>query len=294
VARILGIALLAGAMLLGTGPANRTGHAAPPLAQASVPETSASSNASRRVVRKLVSSAAITSARRFARSRQGVVAFAVLEKRGRPRGLLRTARFPSASVSKAMLLVAFLRRFGKRGLSEAERQVLQPMIVMSDNDAASAIYAQVGGNGLRAVARAAGMRKFVDVGHWANAQITAADQARLFLRIDRLVPGLHRRYARTLLSSIVGWQRWGIPAAASRLHLKTFFKGGWRAGIVHQVALLQQKRGGRRLALAVLTSGAPSIAYGEETIERVATRILRSAGRSIERRRYSISPRRMP
>jgi hypothetical protein len=32
--------------------------------------------------------------------------------------------------------------------------------------------------------------------------------------------------------------------------------------------------GGRRLGLAVLTSGSPSVAYGEETIERIAARLL--------------------
>ena len=146
------------------------------------------------------------------------------------------------------------------------------MITVSDNDAASDVYAQVGADGLLRVARAAGMRKFVDVGHWAGAQITAADQARFFLRIDKLVPRRHRRYERKLLSSIVHDQRWGIAPVAPRERMKIFFKGGWRTGITHQVALLERRDG--RVALAVLTSGSPSIAYGEETIERIARRVL--------------------
>ena len=218
----------------------------------------------------------LEAARRYARSRQGVVAFAVLENGGRPRGLLRTTRFPSASVSKAMLLVAYLRKAGSRRLSETERAILRPMIVVSDNIAADTVYRQVGGSGLHAVARAAIMRKFADAGYWANAQITAADQARFFLRIDRLVPAAHRPYARKLLSSVTGPQRWGIPVAARRHRLKSFFKGGWRAGITHQVALLERRRGRARLSLAVLTSGAPSGAYGEQTIEHLAARVLRS------------------
>jgi hypothetical protein len=201
-----------------------------------------------------------------------VVAFAVLDSAHRPRGLRRTARFPSASISKAMLLVAVLRRAHGRRLSGSERRFLWPMITMSDNDAASDVYARVGGEGLRRVARAAGMRKFVDVGHWAGAQITAADQARFFLRIDKIVPRRHRPYARKLLSSIMHDQRWGIAPVARRERMKIFFKGGWRTGITHQVALLERRD--RRLALAVLTSGSPSIAYGEETIERIARRVL--------------------
>jgi hypothetical protein len=175
-------------------------------------------------------------------------------------------------VVKAMLMVAVLRRADGGHLSAGERDLLRRMITVSDNEAASAIYAQVGGAGLRAVAHAAGAKRFADVGNWADAQLTAADQARFFLRFDALVPAAHRRYARKLLSSIVGWQRWGIPPAASAHGMKVFFKGGWRTGIVHQVALLE--RGGRRIALAVLTSGDPSMAYGEQTIEGIARRVL--------------------
>jgi beta-lactamase family protein len=223
--------------------------------------------------RALTTSTGVRRAQRFARRREGVVAFAVLGEQGRPRGLPRTVSFPSASVAKAMLLVAVLRRADGRRLSDTERLLLPPMITVSDNDAASAMYASVGGRGLNEVARVAGMRKFADVGHWAGSRITAADQARFFLRIDRLVPATHRRYARRLLSSIVSSQRWGIARIARRRHMKIFFKGGWRSGITHQVALLE--RGGRRFALAVLTSGGPSQAYGEETIERIALRVLR-------------------
>jgi hypothetical protein len=221
----------------------------------------------------LATCAGIAAAVRYARGRAGTVAFAVLDERGRLRGLRRTLRFPSASVVKAMLMVAELRRVGAGHLGEGERDRLRRMITVSDNDAASAIYARVGGAGLRSVARAAGAKRFVDVGNWADAQLTAADQARFFLRVDRLVPPAHRRYARKLLSSIVAWQRWGIAPVARAHRMKIFFKGGWRTDIVHQVALLEH--GGRRIALAVLTGGEPSIAYGEQTVEGIARRVLR-------------------
>ena len=100
-----------------------------------------------------------------------MVAFSVLNSRHRPRGLRRTTPFPSASVSKAMLLVAALRRAGGRRLSYTTRRLLRSMITVSDNDAASALYAQVGGEGLNRVAGAAEMRKFTDVGHWAGARV---------------------------------------------------------------------------------------------------------------------------
>ena len=121
-------------------------------------------------------------------------------------------RFNSASVVKAMMMVAILRRAEGRRLTDRERGLLHPMITRSDNDTASAIYVQIGDRGLNAVARVAGMRKFTPSSVWGNSQITAADQVRFFIQIDELVPPAHRRYARKLLSSIIGPQRWGIPA----------------------------------------------------------------------------------
>ena len=105
--------------------------------------------------------------------------------------------------------------------------------------------------------------------------MTAADQVRLFIAVDRLVPRRHRGYARMLLSRVVPEQRWGIPRAA-RPDWRVLFKGGWRpeAGghLVHQAARLE--RGRRRLAIAVLTRGNPSHRYGTETVRGVTARLI--------------------
>jgi beta-lactamase family protein len=232
---------------------------------------------SQAALRELTSTAGIRAAQDFARSRRGLVAFAVLDQRNRLRGLGRTQRFPSASVVKAMMMVSILRRAEGRRLTDIERSLLVPMVTRSDNDTASAIYGRIGDRGLNAVARAAGMRKFKPSSVWGNSQITAADQVRFFIQIDELVPPAHRRYARKLLSSIVKPQRWGVPPIARSKGLKTFFKGGWRTCCVHQVALLE--RGRSRVALAVLTKGAPSKEYSHETIARIAKRVLRREAR---------------
>ena len=63
------------------------------------------------------------------------------------------------------------------------------MVTLSDNDAAWWVYRRVGGQpAMLEVARAARMRQFVEVGWWSDEEVTAADQARFFARIDRLVP----------------------------------------------------------------------------------------------------------
>jgi Beta-lactamase enzyme family len=220
----------------------------------------------------LIRPGGIVRAERYAAHRRGTVAFAVVGPGGAVHGLRVSERFPSASVVKAMLLVARLRELGPRPLTAHDRARLRPMIERSDNDAAEAMHDVVGNRRLYLLAHAVGMRHFAMTGHLFDTQITAADQARFFERIDRLVPPRHRSYARRLLSGIIAPQRWGIAPVARARHLKIFFKGGWRTGIVHQIALLV--RGDHRVALAVLTSGE-SMAYGEATLSGVARRLLR-------------------
>jgi D-alanyl-D-alanine carboxypeptidase len=219
----------------------------------------------------LVAPGGIEDAQRWARRRAGTVAFAVAREGRSIRGIAIHRRYYSASVVKAMLALAVLRAAGDRGLTAGERALLRPMIVASDNDAATAVYASVGASALYAIARAARMKNF-DVGfNWADAQLTARDQARLFMHIDRLTPRRHRAYFRGLLGSIVSYQRWGIAPIAAARGFHVMFKGGWRIGIFHQVALLE--RDGKRVALAILTRSADH-GYGRETQAGIAARVL--------------------
>jgi hypothetical protein len=219
-------------------------------------------------------------ARTYADGRRGMVTWAVVDTRGRLSGQRSGTDFPSASLVKAMLLVAFLDRPDRRErpLERWERGVLGPMVRWSDNDAAARAFAEVGDAGLARLARRARMRRFGSWGYWSSAHTNAADQARFFRRLPQLVPERHRPYARRLLAGIVPGQRWGVPPAARGW--RVYFKGGWRPSasgrLVHQAALLE--RGPRRLSLVVLTDGSPSHHYGAETIRGVAARVLDEAG----------------
>ena len=217
---------------------------------------------------------------RFARRRGGDVSLAVVDTRGRLRARWGGKRYWSASVVKAMLLVAETRRLEEAGLEidAATRSALEAMITYSDNDAADAIYARVGDPGLLEVGRLAGMRRLEVGGYWGNTQIAAADMARLFSRLPRLLGGPHRGEAMGMLSGVIEEQRWGVPRAAGK-RWSVFFKGGWRATdsghLVHQAALL--RRGRRRLAIAVLTDAQPSQLYAIHTVRGIANRLLHPA-----------------
>ena len=219
----------------------------------------------------------VREARQFAAQRRGIVAFAVRTP-SRAWGWRRQRTFPSASLLKPMLLVAYLNRrdVRRRPLRESERALLAPMIRRSDNAAAGEVLARVGARRLRRLAGRAGMRNFSPVLHpWGASRTSAGDQARFFLRVDRLMPRRHRRYGMHLLRSIIAPQRWGIARVRPdgwRLH----FKGGWGSGtgwVDHQAALLV--RGRARVSVAILTYAQGSHAYGKDTLRRLARRLLR-------------------
>lgn len=220
----------------------------------------------------------VSAAARYAETRAGAESFAVVTERGRVRGRHIERVYPSASVLKAMLLVAYLNRPAVRGreLNERERGLLGPMIRRSANEPASYFVRLLGHRPLNRLARRAAMKHFrLVISPWGLSEITAEDQARYFSRIDLLTPSRHRAYARRLLATVVPSQRWGIPPVKPE-RWKILFKGGWGSGtgwVTHQVALLE--RGERRVSLAILTRRNPSHTYGTETVRGLAARLLR-------------------
>ncbi|HEX5897583.1 MAG TPA: serine hydrolase [Thermoleophilaceae bacterium] len=218
----------------------------------------------------------VRDARQYAAARAGEISFGVRTRQGL-RGVGVARGVPSASVVKAMLLVAYLRRpdVRERRLRPAERALLGPMIRRSDNAAASQVCNIVGTSGLARLARRVHMTHFHATRPWGLSTIDVADQTRFFLGIDHRVPVRHRRYAIRLLGSIVPSQRWGIARERPR-GWALYFKGGWGSGTGwadHQVALL--RRGRRRLSVTILITSSPSHEYAKETLRGIAARLLR-------------------
>jgi hypothetical protein len=223
-------------------------------------------------------SSRVAAAQRYAEGRVCLVAFAVVDERGWRHRYRAWAVAPSASVLKAMLLVAYLRKASVRGreLTQRERDLLGPMIRRSDNAAASTVLGLVGSSGVNRLAEVTGMTRFrLVLPIWGHSEITPRDQARFFYRIDSYVPARHRRYAMRLLATIVPSQRWGVAEVAPA-GWNLYFKGGWGSGtglVDHQVALLTL--GKTRVSLAITTRFNPTHAYGKETLRGVAARLLR-------------------
>ena len=183
----------------------------------------------------------IEAAWRYAGERGGLVSFAVIDSRERLRGHDVDRLYSAASVVKVMVLAAELRRLADDGapIDDGTDSLLASMIRYSDNEAADAIYARVGDAGMHQVAERAGMTGFEIAGHWGNAQVTAADMARLFGDLEAMLPRRHVEYAQGLLASVTPSQSWGIPVAAGE-EWAARFKGGWlpEKALVHQAAEL--------------------------------------------------------
>ncbi len=215
----------------------------------------------------------VAGAAAWAAKRQGTVTFAVRTgDRLWGRGL--DQQFPTASVLKAMLMTAYVRRVSDRPLNSGDRALLRPMIRRSDNVTATRIRDIVGNGALVRLARATGMRRFAVNPVWGLSLTTARDQSLFFLRLEELLPDRHRRSALRLLKTIVPSQRWGMGQTIPdgwTLH----FKGGWGSGtgaVDHQIGLL--RRGEDRVSIAVMTVNNPSHAYGKATLEGVSRRLL--------------------
>ena len=216
----------------------------------------------------------VEAAASWAASRAGTVTFAV-RTQDRLWGQGLDQQFAMASVLKAMLMTAYLRRVDDRPLTAGDRALMRPMIRRSDNATATQIRNIVGNGALVRLARRAGMTHFRVHPIWGLSLTTVRDQTQFFLRLEQLVPRRHRAYALRLLRTIVPSQRWGMGQTIPEgwtLH----FKGGWGSGtgaVDHQVGLL--RRGDERVTIAVMTVNNPSHAYGKATLEGVSRRLLR-------------------
>lgn len=218
-------------------------------------------------------------AKAYAAERDGSISFAAIGTGGRMRGHRAATPVPAASVIKVMFMVAYLRQPSVRGraLTDADRDLLRPMIRRSDNATATRIADMLGPRPMRRLARRADMQDFSYTRPWGLSRTSARDQARFMLRIRRHLPDRHERYALRLLARIVERQRWGIGEVDTSGWRKQF-KGGWGSGtgaVDHQVVRLQ-RRNGQRVALAVMTTGSPSHAYGKRTLRGVFRRLLRN------------------
>jgi beta-lactamase class A len=197
-------------------------------------------------------------------------------------------RFDSASVVKVTILGALLRKAldQHRYLTGAEDMQATAMITRSDNDAASALWAELGPRYIHHFLNLAGMKQTVlgADGYWGLTKITAHDEVlllRLLLHTNPVLDLPSRRYALGLMAQVIASQRWGVPAGAPA-RLTVHLKNGWmplapRGWRVNSIGCFTGHHGG--YSIVVLTQNNPTLAYGIDTIEAIARAIHRDLNR---------------
>jgi beta-lactamase class A len=190
-----------------------------------------------------------------------------------------STHFDSASVVKVTILGALLRKAEEqhRYLTGNEATLATAMITRSDNNAASALWADVGRSYLQHFLNLAQMRQTAlgPGGYWGLTQITAHNEVillRLLLHPNSVLDTASRNYALNLMAHVISSQRWGVPAGAPAsltVHVKNGWlpraTHGWR---IHSIGCFTGRGGG--YSIAVLTQDNPSMAYGIATIEAIA------------------------
>ena len=190
----------------------------------------------------------------------------------------------TASIVKVDIMADLLAADqGGAGITPSQAALLAPMIEVSDNTAATALYGAIGGaGGLGAFDRELGLVSTTPptggpISDWALTQTSAADMVavlRTFAYPNAVLSGPYRDYGLALLHAVEASQVWGVPAGVPPA--AAAIKTGQLSGEVNAIGHIAW--GGRDYVFATLTDANPSDAYGQETINTLASMVYDALG----------------
>ncbi|HEY0938389.1 MAG TPA: serine hydrolase [Trebonia sp.] len=187
-------------------------------------------------------------------------------------------RSHSASVVKATILAALLywRQHAHTSLTSTEKHEAALMIEYSDNNAATYLWNEVGHTRLNQFVKAAAMTEteLDSDGYWGLSEITARDElqlTRLLTEHNPVLTDSSRAYELNLMSHVVSYERWGVPAGAPR-GLTVSVKNGWLNDpvlwVINSIGAIEGH--GRDYKMAILTYSNPGEQYGINTVQAIA------------------------
>jgi beta-lactamase class A len=192
-----------------------------------------------------------------------------------------TQEFVTASIVKADILSTLLYQAQQSGqpLSSQDQALATTMIENSDNDAASDLYAEVGGPA--AIDQANQLFGLTDTtagtaGEWGLTSTTTDDQIQL-LRLMFTQPSVltdqSQAYIQALMSQVESDQQWGVPAAADD-GSQFMVKNGWlpdpTTGLWEINSIGQVVHDRQHMLIAVLSEGNDTEDSGISLVESVA------------------------
>jgi hypothetical protein len=192
-------------------------------------------------------------------------------------------KFHMASVAKVGIMLTLMDQASKAGraLTGEELELLRPMITVSDNTTASALWNRIGGGqAVEDYLRSIGLSE-IDPNKdscWGASYASAHDMALLFakLALGEILDDDTRRVAFELLQEVDPEQTWGVIAPAPYVLPEGTIigvKDGWYPAEcgwwVNSVGMLLPGNDRPAYTMAVLTAEQATWEYGMETIEVV-------------------------
>ncbi|MBO3747984.1 serine hydrolase [Streptosporangiaceae bacterium NEAU-GS5] len=200
----------------------------------------------------------------------------------------------TASGAKVDIAVTLLRkvRAGHHKLSGWERETLEQMIEHSDNKAADALYARIGGAEAVSATYAALRMTHTHPGpshYWGGTTTSPSDRVRLMTALVKGSKAVHpndRAYVLKLMELVEPGQKWGVSAAA-RAGDRVSLKNGWTPRpFIHDTWAVTSygwvHGRGRSYVISVQTDIQPGMESGVATIE--------SAGKLIAAHMSDLNP----
>jgi beta-lactamase class A len=194
--------------------------------------------------------------------------------------------FDSASIVKAIILAALLRwhQQTKTSLSSWEKSEATLMIEQSDNDAATALWDEVGMTNLQRFLNLAkmGETELGQDGEWGLTQVTSHDEMlllRLLTGSNSVLDASSRAYELTLMAHVTSGEAWGVTAGTPS-DVTWHVKNGWLPDAAgwHINSIGAFTGHGQDYMMAVLSVNADDDddeQYGINTIEDVARQVQR-------------------
>jgi len=186
--------------------------------------------------------------------------------------------FYAASVIKVSIISALLLKVGgPSGLTSGQKNLAWLMITQSNNDAATALWKDVGGvAGMQVFLNKAGMRHTELSSAWGLTLITAQDemtQLHVLTAKNKVLSTASRNYVLYLMANVIPSQRWGVPAGAPA-NVKVHVKNGWLPypnadeWHVHSIGAFT----GHDISyqIVILTFGEQTESYGINTVQAAA------------------------
>jgi len=182
----------------------------------------------------------------------------------------RTVHFYAASVIKVTIISALLRKVhGPGGLTTAQRNLAHLMITQSNNNAATALWNDVGMTDMQSFLNKAGMRHTILSDAWGLTQITAQDELTLLhvlTKTNNVLGKSSRAYVLKLMAEVIPSERWGVSAGAPS-DVTVHLKNGWlpypkaKDWHINSIGAFTGKHIGYQIV--VLTGPATSAGQGE-------------------------------